>query len=302
MKKTYLKAFVTKVSENKYQAIASSDVVDRYGDIVDQTGIDTTNYMLNPVMLWAHNSSEIPVAKCTGIDRSQAGKTIVNFEFNSPQGSPLAPYIQNSYDNGFLNALSIGFMENERSGVTITKSELLEISFVPVPANQEALKLAMKAKSFDFGDIRSDIEKAIDALAIKEVETEVLEKKDEPVVEPPKEEVKTIDETVIKSGKQISAKNAKIIQNAIECMKAHTGILTDAIKSHTESFTALEEMLISASSSSEQRSGEDDEDAEKGVLIISKEDAMIIRQQFRAIDRQNEVALSIVSRFLAGRN
>lgn len=177
MKKRFLKAYVTKTADNKYRAIASTDVVDRYGDIVDQAGIDVSNYMKNPVMLWAHNGSAdgaslIPVAKCLAWDTSQPGKSIVDFEFNSPQGSPLAPFIQNSYENGFLNALSIGFLANEREGNTITSSEILEVSFVPVPANQEALRLAF-SKGFDFGGIKKDLEKAADLLNKGEVEDAV---------------------------------------------------------------------------------------------------------------------------------
>ena len=177
MNKSYLKAYVTKIAENKYRAIASTDAVDRYGDIVDQNGWMLEDYMKNPVMLWAHDSNEIPVAKCTNVDRSQNGKMIVDFEFNSADGSPLAPFIKNSYDNGFLNALSVGFLGHERNGNIITKAELLEISFVPVPANQEALRLAM-TKGLDLsknelGDIRADIEKAIEALKKGEVSDEL---------------------------------------------------------------------------------------------------------------------------------
>lgn len=167
MNKIFLKALVTKTAANKYQAVATSDAVDRYGDIVEQSGISLDNYMKNPVMLWAHDSSQLPVAKCTGIDRSTPGRTVVDFEFADASQSPLAPYVKNSYDGGFLNALSIGFMELNRKGAVITGSELLEISFVPVPANQEALRKAVTEKSLDLGGISADIEKAIDAIKVK---------------------------------------------------------------------------------------------------------------------------------------
>ena len=53
---------------------------------------------------------------------------------------------------GFLNAVSIGFMpksytprEGDQGGYVFEDWELLEYSIVPVPANQDALRLAMKS-------------------------------------------------------------------------------------------------------------------------------------------------------------
>jgi septin family protein len=57
-----------------------------------------------------------------------------------------ARMIYDKYKNGFLNAFSIGFQALEKDGDTFTKSELLEISAVPVPANPEALTILREAK------------------------------------------------------------------------------------------------------------------------------------------------------------
>lgn len=144
MQKIYFKGLVTKSEEGKYKVLASTAAVDRHGDIVDQNGWDLTNYKANPVMLWAHNYSELPVAKATGIEITELGLE-AEFEFAPSDANPKAAMIQKLYDDGFLNAVSVGFIPKERKGNVITKSELLEISFVPVPANQEALRLAMKS-------------------------------------------------------------------------------------------------------------------------------------------------------------
>jgi hypothetical protein len=48
------------------------------------------------------------------------------------------------YDLGFLRATSVGYIEKEREGNLITKAELLELSFVSVPANPYALSLAFE--------------------------------------------------------------------------------------------------------------------------------------------------------------
>ena len=74
-------------------------------------------------------------------------------------------------DGGFQNASSVGFIPMERQGNTITKAQLLEVSLVPVPANQQALMLA--AKSFESKGVAAEVvEKFVATLTEKEVEVE----------------------------------------------------------------------------------------------------------------------------------
>lgn len=144
MQKQHLKGYVTKTAEGKYKVLASTSVIDRMGDSIDQSGWDLSNYKMNPVMPWAHNYSILPVAKATSIEVTDKGLE-AEFEFASAEGNPMAQQVKTLYDEGFLNAVSVGFIPLQRNGNVITKSELLEISFVPVPANQEALRLAIKS-------------------------------------------------------------------------------------------------------------------------------------------------------------
>lgn len=346
----YIKAYVEKIAENKYRAIASTNAVDRYGDIVDQKGWLLENYMKNPVMLWAHDSSQLPVAKCTGVDLSQEGKMIVDFEFNSAAGSPLAPYVKNSYDNGFLNALSVGFLAGNRKGQVIESAELLEISFVPVPANQEALRLAM-SKGLDLGGIEKDLkleekgdvanqlsaeekmeqkyknwqkmtdimyamgavyfdentpvekfsELLTESIGLLQEVAEMGNEVDEKKLADHKERLsKFLGGREVKAGRAISDKNAKLIQKCVDHMKACKDGYANHIKGHDENITALEGML--ASVSSEDGSGKSFKSDDKDVgLVLTKDDMSIIRQQYRAVDRQIEVAMSIVSRFLSAK-
>jgi HK97 family phage prohead protease len=63
-------------------------------------------------------------------------------------GTPRAQIIRQLVVEGHLGAMSVGFMDAKRvvkDGVpTITKAELLEVSFVTVPSNREALVVAAK--------------------------------------------------------------------------------------------------------------------------------------------------------------
>lgn len=159
MQKQFIKGLVTKISEEKYRVLASTSAIDRQGDSIDQSGWDISNFKLNPVMPWAHNYDELPVAKATGIEITERGLEC-DFEFAPAEGNPKAQQIKILYDQGYLNAVSVGFIPKERKGNTITKAELLEISFVPVPANQEALRLALK--SLDISEIEADIKGAVE--------------------------------------------------------------------------------------------------------------------------------------------
>lgn len=150
MQKIYIKGFVTKAEGGKYKVLASTSAIDRQGDSIDQTGWDLSNFKKNPVMPWAHDYSALPVAKATSVEVTKAGLEC-EFEFAPAEGNPMAQQVKVLYDNGYLNAVSVGFIPKTRKGNVILSAELLEISFVPVPANQEALRLA--AKSIEDGTV-----------------------------------------------------------------------------------------------------------------------------------------------------
>lgn len=129
--------------------IASTDDEDRHGDVVVQD-FDLKWYKKNPVVLDSHNYDSIEhiIGKMKNI-RIEEGKLkgdVVFAEMN-PKGI-LAKALAKA---GFLNASSIGFIPmefDEKDFNKITKSELLEISMVSVPANARALfeKIAEETK------------------------------------------------------------------------------------------------------------------------------------------------------------
>lgn len=142
MQKSFIRASLTKAANGGYSVLASTSSVDRQGDSIDQQGWDIKNFMANPVMLWAHDYSALPVAKATNITIDQRG-LVCDYEFAPVEGNPMAQQVKTLVDEGFLNAVSVGFMPLERNGNVITKMELFEISFVPVPANPQALQLML---------------------------------------------------------------------------------------------------------------------------------------------------------------
>lgn len=130
--------------------VGSTEVLDRAGEIIKQDGWVLDNYKKNPAVLWAHNagfSTQLPpIGKAIKVWLEGARKKKLMFSIQFDMADPFAADIFRKYKDGFLNAFSVGFMPMEREDNTYTKSELLEISAVPVPANPEALA---KLRSFE---------------------------------------------------------------------------------------------------------------------------------------------------------
>lgn len=125
--------------------VLSTGAVDRFGDVVDPRGWQLDAFRRNPVVLWAHQYDELPVAQALWVRVDQASGALVS-RARFPRGlSPLSDTVWRFYDEGLLTGVSVGFRpikwayNAERGGVDYLEQELLEYSAVPVPANPEAL-------------------------------------------------------------------------------------------------------------------------------------------------------------------
>lgn len=157
MNKQFLKAVVTKIADNLYRILASTSSIDRQGDIIQQDGWVLDNFKKNPVLLWAHDYSALPIGKVVSLEKTTEG-LVAEFEFAPADANPMAEQIKKLYEGGYVNASSVGFIPLERNGNIIIRAELLELSLVPVPANQDALRRAIESKSFN-GEVIAAMEK-----------------------------------------------------------------------------------------------------------------------------------------------
>lgn len=174
------KAFVAEVKaiDDAARAIdftISTAAVDRMGDTVSVDGWKLENYRTNPVVLWAHDSSMLPVAKASNV-RVEDGKLKARAEFMPREISGFANAVFEALKGGFLSATSVGFAPlkynfvddpQRRFGIDFLEQELLEFSIVPVPANAEAL-IEARAAGIDIGPIEAWARKLL------ETETHVL--------------------------------------------------------------------------------------------------------------------------------
>ncbi len=150
---------VKALDELTFEATITTGAVDRDGQIVRPEGLDIANYMKNPVVMYGHDYSMLPVAKALAV-HADGEALVAKFQF-PPEGTyDFADTVRRMWAGGFLNATSIGFiplhainadgdeagdMLGRSGGITIDEGELLEFSIVPVPSNQEALRRALKA-------------------------------------------------------------------------------------------------------------------------------------------------------------
>jgi HK97 family phage prohead protease len=125
----------------------STDSVDRMGDTIAIDGWKLEAYRKNPVVLWAHDSSSLPVAKAPKL-WTEKSKLKAEAEFTPKGMARFNDTVLDMLKGGFLNATSVGFAPlkyafvddpSRKYGIDFIEQELLEFSVVPVPANSEAL-------------------------------------------------------------------------------------------------------------------------------------------------------------------
>ncbi|WP_316184711.1 HK97 family phage prohead protease [Bradyrhizobium sp. SZCCHNRI1003] len=135
--------------------VCSTPQVDRSGEIVVQEGIDLSAYLTNPVVLADHDPTR-RVARAIEIGVVE-GKLSATVQFPPAGEIPHADVLYNEVKNGLVNTVSIGFtpLETEpldkanpkKGPQKYIRSELMEFSFVGVPANPGALIVARNAQS-----------------------------------------------------------------------------------------------------------------------------------------------------------
>ena len=141
--------------------VISTAGCDRDRDRVMSRGAVLDNYQKNPVVMWGHSygAPADVIGRTTNIDVQDGGIT-ADFELR-PAANDQDPQniVRLLWDGGWVRTASIGFrpiemQPNEFGGNDITAWELLEWSLVPIPANQDALRLAAKALDMTGNDTK----------------------------------------------------------------------------------------------------------------------------------------------------
>jgi hypothetical protein len=162
-----------------FDVIISTEDTDRAGEIVKQSGWELTNYKNNPIVLWGHDYYSLPIGVCLETyltEKDGVAALGARGVFLSADINPFAQQVRKLYEFGLKQGAgvgcttSVGFIPKEfddKSRNTITKAELLEFSFVPVPANQGVGPAAGRALTFDEA---KELDLDVEGLRVKGIE------------------------------------------------------------------------------------------------------------------------------------
>ena len=154
IKRTVIKTPTVDWANRLVQGIISTENVDLDGEVVVQSGIDTS-YFLGAdkesgvrTVYWDHEYSR-PIGTCTNLKMTKDGMYASTYITRTPLGEEVLTLV----DEGIVRGQSIGYRRIDSSDPTIEeaakygagcdrvtrKSLLLEFSITPMPCNPEAL-------------------------------------------------------------------------------------------------------------------------------------------------------------------
>jgi len=172
-----IKSFIAKTKEatdaGSFEVVISTEDTDRQGESVQLEGWDFSNYMANPVVLWAHDYKSLPIGVADEVVKKD-GNIVAKGRFAPAEANPFAQQVRKLYDAKIQRATSVGFIAREMDGSNITKAEL--------PANPFALSLR-KAQELGLDEEMLKI-KGIEIRAAAEGDACTLEDGTEGVLKP----------------------------------------------------------------------------------------------------------------------
>ena len=178
MNKTFYlnSAFETKGISKKARGLkiagyANTIVKDRAGDVVtaEAWAKGVNNFLRNPVMLYQHKH-DCPIGR---FDQVKVDKKGIYVEGTVSDAAEKNHGVQTLIKDGALKSFSVGFRvkdgkyNREDDSMLITDVELLEISVVSVPCNQDSLFSIRK--SFDNEDEYNEFKKSLKTASEEEV-------------------------------------------------------------------------------------------------------------------------------------
>ncbi|HSR78750.1 MAG TPA: hypothetical protein VLN57_19400 [Xanthobacteraceae bacterium] len=147
---------VEQLDERTLRFVLSTGTIDRDLDMIDPAGWRLDHFQKNPVVLWAHQATLLPVGKAVATGNT-GGRLTSAVQFLPSEGygaaSEFADSVYKLARDGYLAATSVGFRplrwdftaDKDRGGddwfpgIDYHEQELVEFSICTVPSNPEAL-------------------------------------------------------------------------------------------------------------------------------------------------------------------
>lgn len=147
-----------KMTKKTYQFVVNTEAVNSYGYRILTDGIDTEQYMRNPVVLYMHNRAFVRgdevIGRVVSLNKEN-GKLIAEVEFD--EADEFAKQIAGKVERGFIKMCSMGADIVETSSdtdliipgqtlETVTKCKMVELSIVDIGGNDDALRLSKNGR------------------------------------------------------------------------------------------------------------------------------------------------------------
>lgn len=149
MTRQMVRAQINELGDDEVEVVMSTATLGRDGHVLLPQGCRLDNYRKNPIVLWLHNP-DAPIGNAENIAVT-ANQITARVRFAPPEVSAKAREILGLTKAGVIRAVSVGFdaIEGEpldpnqpRGGQCFSDWELLELSFVSVPADTGAVVTA----------------------------------------------------------------------------------------------------------------------------------------------------------------
>jgi len=218
---------VKEVDDRVLRFVGSDNTLDRVGDVMTHTGWEIEEYKKNPVFLWAHQSREFPIGKTIKVEVDEKKGLLFDVEFATREIYPFADVAYKLYKNGFLKAVSVGFIslkeefDSEHRVNYILEKELLELSAVPVPCNPNALEANMFKEAIEkevinlqeYQELVIQSKKFVDKLEKDLIIDDNKESEEEPEKKEPEEKIPEKKEENKQQEKKTDNKIIKTVNN-----------------------------------------------------------------------------------------
>lgn len=220
MQKRFLEVGIEKSGQD-ITVVASDETLDRAGDVIKIESWDLGNFLKNPVLLVNHDyrvESIVGMAKDLVLDHASRKLTFTP-EFH--ELTELSKQVKSLVEEGVLKTVSVGFIPHgpQKDG-DIERNELLEISWVAVPANPSAAVLnSIAAKGLEDSEKKA-VEDWVSNKSNK-VDNQV-DNKNETVDKSAFDELQTKFnqlQTELKEGRVLSRKTVSLLQDASSKLK-----------------------------------------------------------------------------------
>lgn len=98
------------------------------------TSWDLERFLKNPVVLWAHDSTQIPIGLAQDVEWDPAIGLTMRIYFASEKANPFAEQVWAGVQERLIRAVSVGFDPPDAGG----KARLVELSVVPIGLDEDA--------------------------------------------------------------------------------------------------------------------------------------------------------------------